>query len=83
MLFMLFFIISPLSAFAYPDFLKRLPNGAQLPLVGLGHVDVNGGGQLNQFGRDFIHFGMFPHAPSCNLFTHLFFRRNGVDASIL
>jgi len=42
----------------YPEYLQKLPNGAQLPLAGLGHTHPAGGGALSQFGRDFVSQGM-------------------------
>lgn len=66
-LYPLFFLIIFLAlfspSFSYPEYLKRLPNGAQLPLVAIGHLDVDGGGQLNQFGKDFVQNGTRPPHP--------------------
>lgn len=36
------------------EFVPKVPNGASVPgVAGLGHVDPEGGGQLNDFGRAF------------------------------
>lgn len=36
------------------EFVAKIPNGANVPgVAGLGHVDPQGGGQLNFFGRAF------------------------------
>ena len=40
----------PLSL-AFPEYIDRIPNGKDIP--GAGHVNANGGGKLNQFGKDF------------------------------
>ena len=39
-----------------------------LPLVAIGHLDVNGGGQLNRFGADFVQHGTPNLPPSHNAF---------------
>jgi hypothetical protein len=65
-LLLLFALACP--SFSYPEYLKRLPNGAQLPLVAIGHLDVSGGGQLNRFGADFVQHGTPNLPPSRNAF---------------
>ncbi len=60
LLLLLSLIVLPPSCLSYPEYLKRLPNGAQLPELGIVHLDVNGGGQLNQFGKDFVLHGAPP-----------------------
>jgi hypothetical protein len=44
---------------AIPDFIKRLPNGANVPGVkSVGHLDTEGGGPPNAFGVDFKAAGL-------------------------
>jgi len=77
-------LLSSPCLFAYPNFVRLIPNGDKVTFdgekwPGVGHSRVYGGGDLNSFGRDFMRAGNTWTVELCNMDSDADGRTNGEE----